>query len=209
MIAKNKQDNILGFLQCAGILEERAYVLYKELAGRVDLPLVNSLLLHIAYDSQKHSAIFRGIGESIAKPRKKLKNCGKKLGGIWTMVDGLASEIAREKRETKEQLPSLIKKLTALESAMAEEYYILVQVKTLQFMTKGVRELYDVDLEDLAEILETIIRDEGVHRELLSKMKKILVGEREQTDEKAPMVRYRNLDAWSRAMPDTVYESLP
>ena len=101
---------------------------------------------------------------------------------MWTTVDSLASEIIAEKRETKEQLPSLIKKLTILESTIVEEYYILVQVKTLKFMTKEIRELYNIDLEDLAGILESILRDEEMHTELLSKMKKMLEGETTQTD---------------------------
>jgi len=54
-MAKIKQESdVADFLYCACILEERAYLLYKNLADKVDLPLINSLLLHIAYDSQKH-----------------------------------------------------------------------------------------------------------------------------------------------------------
>lgn len=68
-MAKIKQESVADFLNCASILEERAYLLYKNLADKVELPLINSLLLHIAYDSQKHSVILKGINESIAKPK--------------------------------------------------------------------------------------------------------------------------------------------
>lgn len=108
----------------------------------------------------------------------------------------------------KETLPALTKKLIVLESAMAEEYYILVQVKTLKFMTKEIRELYDVNLEDIKDVLEIIINDEETHRVLLTKIKKMLAGEEKQTEEKAPApaVTYKDPDAWSRAIPDSVYE---
>jgi len=93
-------------------------------------------------------------------------------------------------------MSSLIEKLMLLESTVAEEYYILVQLKTLQYMTREIREIYNVDLEDLKDILETIIRDEETHRELLAKMKKILVGEEKQTEDIAPAVTYKNPNAW-------------
>jgi glyoxylase-like metal-dependent hydrolase (beta-lactamase superfamily II) len=56
--------------------------------------------------------------------------------------------------------------------------------------------------------LATIIRDEETHRKLLSKMKKILVGKEKQTEDIAPAFKYQNPNAWSRAMPDSVYENV-
>lgn len=109
-MVKIKQESVVGFLHCASILEERTYLLYKNLADKVDIPLVNSLLLHIAYDSQKHSAILKGIGGSIAKPKKPSRNCEKKLfGPTWTSIEHLAEEIAREKRISKKNISSLVK----------------------------------------------------------------------------------------------------
>jgi rubrerythrin len=43
-MAKLKQESVADFLRCASILEERAYLLYKSLADKVNLPLINSLL---------------------------------------------------------------------------------------------------------------------------------------------------------------------
>jgi len=208
-MAKMKQESVADFLQCASILEERAYSLYKNLADKVDLPLVNSLLLHIAYDSRKHSAVLRGIIESIGKPRKQPKDYEKKLffGKTWTVIENLANEIAKEQRIPKESMASLVKKLMLLESTVAEKYHILVQLKTLQYMTREIREVYNVDIRDMKDILAVIIKDEETHRKLLSKMKKILVGREEQTEDKAPAFKYKNPDAWSREMPDTIYEN--
>jgi rubrerythrin len=208
-MAKLKQESVADFLRCASILEERAYLLYKSLADKVNLPLINSLLLHIAFDSRKHSIILKGISESIVKQKKQHKDCEKKLffGGTWEILEHLAGEIARKERIPREHMSSLVEKLMLLESTVGEEYYILVQLKTLQYMTKEIREIYNVDLEDLKDILEIIIRDEETHRELLSKMKKILLGEEKQTEDIAPAVKYRNPDAWSRSMPESVFEN--
>jgi rubrerythrin len=202
-MTKLKQERIADFLHCASILEERAYLLYKSLADKVNLPLINSLMLHIAFDSRKHSVILKAIGESIAKPKKQPKDSEKKLffGGTWTAIEHLAGEIAKKERIPREHMSSLLEKLMLLESTVAEEYYILVQLKTLQYMTREIRETYNMDLEDLKDILETIIRDEETHRILLAKMKKILVGEEKQTEDIAPAFKYKNPNAWSRSMP--------
>jgi rubrerythrin len=201
-MVKIKQESVVDFLHCASVLEERTFLLYKNLADKVDIPLVNSLLLHIAYDSQKHSAILKGIGGSIAEAKKPSKNCEKKLfGPVWASIERLAKEIAREDKIPKKNMASLVKKLMILESTVGEEYYILVQLKTLEYMTREIRETYNVDLEDLKDILGTIIRDEETHRILLSKMKKILVGKDEQARDKAPQVKYKSPDSWTAHIP--------
>jgi len=208
-MTKLKQESVADFLRCASILEERAYLLYKSLADKMNLPLINSLLLHIAFDSRKHSITLKGISESIFKQKKQPRDCEKKLffGRTWTAIERLAGEIARKERIPTEHMSSLIEKLMLLERTVGEEYYILVQLKTLEYMTREIRETYNVDLEDLKDILETIIRDEETHRELLAKMKKILVGEEKQTEDIAPTVKYKNPNAWSRPMPDSIYEN--
>jgi len=89
-----------------------------------------------------------------------------------------------------------------LERTVSEEYYILVQLKTLDYMTREIRETYNVDLEDMKDILETIIRDEEIHRELLAKMKKILVGkEKRAAEDEAPQVKYKSPDSWTGHIP--------
>lgn len=209
-MAKIKQESdVADFLHCASILEERAYLLYKNLADKVDLPLINSLLLHIAYDSRKHSAILKGISKSIAKAKKIPKDREKKLffGGTWTAIERFVGEIDRKEKIPREHIASLVRKLMILESTVSEEYYILVQLKSLQYMTREISEIYNVNVKDLKDILETIIRDEETHRKLLLKMKKILVGKEKQTEEKAPAVKYENPGAWSRTRPESVYEN--
>jgi hypothetical protein len=92
--------------------------------------------------------------------------------------------------------------------ALGEEYHILVQLKTLQYKTREIRENYNLDTKDMNDKLAIIIRDEETHRKLLAKMKKILVGKEKQTEDIAPAFKYKNPDAWSRSMPDSVYENV-
>ena len=205
-MVKNRQDSIADFLLCASVLEEKTFRLYKSLSDKVEMPLVHSLLLYIAHDSQKHSAILKGIGESISKSEKK-PDCKKRFADTGATIDRLQEEIAEEGKTNSLNIPSLVKKLTVLESTFGEEYYSLVQLKTLEYMEKEIRENYDVEVEDLKSIFETIIRDEELHSELLARMKKILSAEEEKKEPKAPMVKYTHPDAWSKAMPGSFYEN--
>jgi rubrerythrin len=205
-LKKGKRDNIADSLWCDSVFEERTYLLYKNLADRVNLPFIKSLLLHIAYDSQKHSAILNGISQSIGGSRVKAKDCEKRLSKSWTVIDDISQEISNEKKALVDSMSSLAKKLSLLESAMGEEYYALARLKTLQRMTDLIRESYNVDLEDLRDVFETIIRDEEIHLELLAKMKKFLAGQQVKKVNTTPAVRYENPDAWRRPVPDSVYE---
>ena len=205
-VKKSRSDNIADSLWCNSVFEQRTYLLYKNLAAKVDPPFIKSLLLHMAYDSQKHSAILSGICHSIGASRLKAKDCEKRLSVSWAVIDDISQEIVNEKKVRVESLSSLAKKLSLLESAMGEEYYVLVQMKTLQNMTELIHESYNVDLEDMKDVFETIIRDEETHLDLLAKLKKLLLGQQERKAEATPAVRYANPDAWRRPLPDSVYE---
>jgi rubrerythrin len=63
-------------------------------------------------------------------------------------------------------------------------------------MTKEIRELYNVDLEDLKDIFEEMIKDEERHTELLATIIKIFTLPEQKSTENAPVVRYQNPDSW-------------
>jgi rubrerythrin len=203
---KNKPDNLADFLFCSSVLEERTSSLYKTVAEKVDVPLVRSLLLYIAHDSQKHAAILKGVSESIGKPVAKAKDCDKRFRESAVAIEHISREIS-ERKILKLRGPELIEKLTMLESTIGEEYYMLVQLKTLKYMQKEIRETTGIEVDNLKDIFETIIKDEELHSELLSKMKNAVVAVVKESEPKAPEVKYTHPDSWSRAMPDSVYES--
>jgi rubrerythrin len=173
--------------------------LYKHLADRVELPLVKSFLLQIATDSQKHSIVLKGIGESIAKPEGKPKECEKRIGKSWRIVEIILREIKEKPKIPSGEFPKLAEKLTVLESIMGEEYYMFVQLKTLDLMMKEINQIYNIDLGSVKKLFLNIIRDEETHRELLKEIK-TLITSKDEIDS-APIVKYQNPDAWSRPVP--------
>jgi hypothetical protein len=84
--------------------------------------------------------------------------------------------------------------LITLESEMSEEYYILVQMKTLERMTSLINEEYSVDLTKVKSIFFKIIKDEERPIEILETIKQ-LTTEKEQTNNSA-FVKFQNPDAW-------------
>ena len=90
-----------------------------------------------------------------------------------------------------------------LESIMGEEYYVLVQLKTLQLMTQEINQLYNVNLESLKNIFTKIINEEEHHREILETIKTLLDRKEQPEADSAPSVRYQHPDSWTQPMPST------
>jgi rubrerythrin len=198
----NKAENdIVVLLHCLSILEEKTSVLYMKVADKIQLPLVKSHLLHIAHDSQKHSVIFEGISESIGKSNSRPKDCEKKLGQIWQVAQDLTREVASKPKMSEEEMARLVQKLEPIESFMGEEYYIFVQAKTLKFLTKEIRQIYNVNLQNVKYVLEGVIRDEETHLRLLSIIKKILVKKERKRQDNVLEVKYQSPDSWIRSLP--------
>ncbi|HEY4675079.1 MAG TPA: hypothetical protein VIH48_03385 [Candidatus Bathyarchaeia archaeon] len=190
-------------LFCSSILEEKTAALYLKVADKARPPLVKSFFLHIAYDSKKHSTIFKGLSESVAKPSTKPKECKKRLGQIWRITETLTQEIMSKQRMPEEKMTHLVERLATLEIAMAEEYYTLVQAKTLSFMIKEIKQIYNVNFGKVRHILNAVIRDEERHQMLLATIKKILAKERLKQEDNSPKVKYQSPDSWIRSLPST------
>ena len=194
MAYKDAKD-VAGFLYCSSSLEERTFALYRTLSDKVQNPLVKSLLLYIAYDSLKHSLIMRGIAESVSQSKPKPGDCEKKLKQVWEKVVAFHEEISKLQKLSDANLPSLAQDLAGLENSLSEEYFVLVQLKTLEYMTKEVEQLYKVDLASLKNIFELIIKDEENHREILMSIEELFTRE-ESVKDTTPTVRYQHPEAW-------------
>jgi len=201
MTTNDNPKTFASFINCLSLLEHNTYLLYKDIADKVEVPLVRSFLLQIAIDSQKHSIALKGVAESIAKPEGNLKDCEKKIGETWHIVDTILKEVKAKTKIPSGDFPKLAERLTVLESVLGEEYYMFVQLKTLELMMKEINQIYSIDLGSVKKIFLNIIRDEETHRELLEKIK-TLVTPKTKVDT-APVVKYQNPDAWSRPLPDT------
>ncbi len=101
----------------------------------------------------------------------------------------------------------LLSMLDGLESSLREEYYNFVQTKTLQLMVNEINQLYDISLESINKVFETIIRDEERHREILDNIKDI-IGDASTEEDKTLSVKYQNPDSWITSMPPATYDSI-
>jgi rubrerythrin len=206
MTKMNNPKIVAKYINCLSILEENTALLYQNLSERVEPPLIKSLLFSISEDSSKHSALLKGIAASISGSKQNTKDCAKNLGEVWNMVNSYLNEMNRKERVSKIYFSELLPKLMTLESSLGEEYYIFVQMKTLQLMAKEINQLYNINVNQIRNIFESIIRDEDHHREILATIKDIIIEDSEEHDN-TPKVKYQNPDAWVPSLPPTTYNS--
>jgi hypothetical protein len=119
------------------------------------------------------------------------------------MAEDFAREVASKPKMSEKEMAQLVERLVTLESYMGEEYYIFVQAKTLQFLTKEIRQIYNVNLEKIKNILEAVIRDEEAHIRLLATIKEILTKRELERQDNTPEVKYQSPDSWIRSLPST------
>jgi rubrerythrin len=198
----NEPKTIAEYINCLSSLESNTGLLYSNIANKVEMPFVKSLFQEIAIDSQKHAVILKGISESIAQPKGTMKDCGKKIGDSWKIMAKIQERIAKKTKIQQEDLQWLSEELSFFESIMGEEYYIFVQLKTLQVLVKEINKQYNIDLGQTKNLFTKIIEDEDHHRELLETIKGLVTKKETETDN-SPVVRYMNPDSWSRPMPSS------
>jgi Zn-dependent oligopeptidase len=200
----NDPKTIAKYIHCLSILEENTALLYSNLSDGVENPLIKSLLLSISQDSSKHSTLLKGVADSISDSKEKLGDCGKNLGEVWSIVSNFLNE-AKKKGKEKLSFRDLLPKLNALESSIGEEYYIFVQMKTLQLMVKEINQLYNINLESIKKVFESIIKDEEHHRELLATIKD-LISDKPKKHDNTAKVKYQNPDSWISPLPPGTYD---
>ena len=201
MTRMNDPKVIANYLRCLSMLENNTFLLYQTLSEKAGMPLVKTLLLNIAQDSSKHSTLLKGIADSIAFSKEKTKDCAKKLGQTWRVMDTFLEETTSRERIGKLELGQLIEKLTVLESSVGEEYYIFVEMKTLQHLVKEINQLYNIDLERTKKLFMSIIEDEEHHRELLATIKDLLSENEPQSQDTTPKIKYQTPDSWIQQLP--------
>lgn len=194
-MTKNSPDALGKLINCLSLLESKTSLLYSAIADKIDLPLVKSLFSAIAQDSMKHSTVLSGVGNSLTKKGVQLKDCEKNTGVSWRTMTSLQTEIHKKKNLSDLDLLDLAEKLVVFESALGEEYYVFIQMKTLELLAKEINRNYDVDLGSLKFVFTGIINDEERHREVIERIRGILERRRPKPAT-SPFVQYKNPDAW-------------
>jgi rubrerythrin len=192
--ATKDQKAMADHITCLSMLENNTALLYNQISNKVQHPLAKSLLLSIAQDSSKHSILLKGVGDSISASKVKEKDCKQNLGKIWITVSTLLDEV--QKNEEKPlHLTELYEKLMPLESSLGEEYYIFVQTQTLQFLSKEIDKLYNIDLDAVKRVFESIMNDEEHHREILATLREMSEPKIVDLDN-TPLVKFQSPDNW-------------
>lgn len=174
MFPLKDEKDVAKLLHCLSILEHKIYEFYKCLHEKVEHQFVKSLLLYVAYDSQKHSVILKEQGANITNLEKKIGDCEEELGVVWKTVVSLPEEISKEGKLDDKRLFSLVNRLADFENVMSEEYVTLIWLKILEFMTKEMPKIHGIDSESLKIIFRKIAEDEEGHREILLLIKGFL-----------------------------------
>jgi ABC-type transporter Mla subunit MlaD len=205
MVKTNDLESLTNSVRCLIVFENKTASLYKDLAERTNsLPLVKSLLLEISLDSQKHSTVMKGLVQSLPKTMWKNDEVPKSIANAWKSIDDFQGELSDVEDLSQDDLQSLSRQLTSLEGIMEEAYDILVQYVNLEVLSFELDKLYNVDREGLKTLFFEIIHDEEHHKEILAMISFLLSKKKEKTAVAAPMVRFRNPDAWSRPAPPNV-----
>jgi rubrerythrin len=193
---ENDSARITNSIKSLTVLESKTAVLYNALSEKTELPLIKSMLKEISLDSQKHATILFGISKSLPETNWKPKEAKKNLGKILAAVENSIEDISKVKSIPESNLQELSNQLTVLESTMAEEYFIFVQLKTLELMSKEIGKIYNIKLDSLKEIFTAIISDEEHHREILATISAIVRKTEDQERDNAPKVLFQNPDSW-------------
>ena len=205
MSRENDLKEIVNSLKCLIVFENKTWLLYQNLAERIDSALIKSLLLHISLDSQKHSTVLKGIAINMPKTNWTPADLPKKMGETWRSMDDFQVELSDVEIIPEEALVELLDQLTSLETQLAEEYDLLVQINTLELFSEQLSKIYRINLETLKIILLEIMHDEEYHKEILNIIANAL--EKDKVIEfvdNTPKVRFRNPDGWNRPQQITV-----
>ena len=186
-------DGIADFLSCLANLERKNSYLFRVLSEKIDCFSVKPYLLKIADDNNKHASILVEISLHIGNPKVKIKECKKKLSVVCKNTEMILKKIKDADHVTVDEL---LDYLELLESSGGAAQYLLVQAETFLFMSNEISRLYGMELSKFDELLNEIVRDIEEHIEVLETIKRTLLEEQNKNQEKHPVFKYQNPDAW-------------
>lgn len=162
---------IARFLYCSGVFEEEVAKTYGHLAEiTVDMN-VKCLLNYIANDSYKHAKMFKALsGHPVISGKSDFEDCEKALGSLWRNIME-NSKMMRETETNNHRLLKLIDSLEKFEGFVAEEYLTVLNVKTIELMTRET----GLNIEPYGMIFEWIIEDEKRHEQILKMIKNLII----------------------------------
>ena len=186
-------DGIADFLSCLANLERKNSYLFRVLSEKIDCFSVKPYLLKIADDNNKHASILVEISLHIGNSKVRIKECKKKLSVVCKNTEMILKKI---KDADKVTVDELLDYLELLEGSGGAAQYLLVQAETFLFMSNEISRLYGMELSKFDELINEIVRDIEDHIEVLETIKHTLLEEQNKNQEKHPVFKYQNPDAW-------------
>lgn len=171
MTSLKDAEDVARYLYCSSIVEGRVANVYKHLSDRVEDQQVKSLLQYILYDTTKHSAILRSMGDNIAKLEVRIEDCEEIWGKGWkNWVLTSMEELSKKEKVRTEELASLIDGMRNLENFFAEGYLTITNIEIVRLLAKQ----RNLDLGNFNTILEWIIQDEKRHQATIIMIKELI-----------------------------------
>jgi len=160
-------DELLKLIHCCGVLEERVAEAYKHMAERAEDPILKAVLGYITDDSWKHADALKSMAAALGAGVLDLEECRRVAGELWaTTMQGVERELAQNSRLSREDLASMIESLADLESAIMEEYLMMLQAEAIKMLLEARPEA-----NCLKMIIEWIAEDEKRHARILEALK--------------------------------------
>jgi rubrerythrin len=200
----NNPEKITELINYLSFFENNVSSMYKEIAEKVDLPLIGALLREISLDSQKHSEILTGIAESLPKNSHESKEYAKTTRETGSIIDEFRAQIAEAEYIDEEEIIQLSGQLSAVENTLADEYKQLIIAENSELIATELERIYILDHVVFRGIFEEIIRDEGQHKKTLATIKSLLDWSAVEKADNTPQVRFQNPDAWSKPPPANI-----
>ena len=161
------EDELLKLIYCCGVLEERVAEAYRHMAERAGDLILRAVLGYVADDSRKHADALRNMAAALGAGAPDPEECRRVAGELWAItMRGVERELAQTSRLSREDLASIIESLADLESAVMEEYLMMLQAEAIKMLLEDRPEA-----NCLKKIIEWIAEDEKRHAQILEALK--------------------------------------
>jgi rubrerythrin len=185
------------YLSYCIVLEEQMFSLYNIVAKKMRSPELNNIIIALAYDSLKHLKTIEEQLKPVVKVPVDLNECEGTLVKAWTEIRNCLSGLSEIEFIRNEILPDFLKSLTNIEDTMSEIYSNFIKSKLVDNFAFAVSNLIPATKENVTFIMNFMIEDNLKHRAMLIEAV-YFFNKNKCKDEinTAPVVRYRNPDAW-------------
>ncbi|MEM3921302.1 MAG: hypothetical protein QXG25_00220 [Nitrososphaerota archaeon] len=160
-------DELLKLIYCCGVLEDQVSEAYRHMAGRAEDPILKAVLNYVSSDSRKHSEVLKNIALALGAGMPSFDECKRVAGELWAQtMRGVERELEQTDKLSRKDLAFMIESLAELESAVMEEYLMMLQAEAIKMLLEAKPEA-----RLLKMIIEWIAEDEKRHVQILEALR--------------------------------------